>query len=77
MVVAKWGARLFSLVLTQILFLYNDSRVRVIAGVDRTVATASRLVLRAAKSFDEDVDYKNGGTHNLQYSWGCKKCLCF
>ena len=51
--------------------------VCVVAGVDRTVATASPLVLSAAKSFDEDVDYGNGDTHNLQYSWACKKGLCF
>ena len=44
-----------------------------VPGVDRTVSTTSRLVLSAAKSFDEDVDYGNGGTHNLRYSWTCKR----
>ena len=43
--------------------------------MDRTVTTASSLVLSAAQSFDEDVDYADNEKDNLEFSWACK-CVC-
>ena len=46
------------------------------SGMDRTMGSASSLVLSAADSFDEDVNYDAGESDNLQYSWTCKECVC-